>query len=62
MKRFALALALACVLSGATLAGDGHGPGAPEPVNPPTAGELGPGTIHTGFTSIIVLTILDVVY
>ncbi len=60
MKRFALALALACVLSGSTLAGDGHGPGAPEPVTPPTTGE--PGTIHTGFTSIIVLTILDLVY
>ena len=29
MKRFALAIALACVLSGSALAGEVHTPGAP---------------------------------
>lgn len=38
MKRFVLAVALACVLSGSALAGDIHTAGAPEPV---------PGDIHT---------------
>lgn len=32
MKRFALAVALACVLSASVLAGDIHSTGAPEPV------------------------------
>jgi hypothetical protein len=31
MKRFLLAIALACALSGTTLAGDIHSAGAPEP-------------------------------
>ena len=31
MKRFALAIALACVLSGSALAGDIHSTGAPAP-------------------------------
>ena len=38
MKRFALAIALACALSGSAFAGDGHTVGAPDP--PP------PGDIH----------------
>ena len=38
MKRFVLAVALACVLSGSALAGDVHTTGAPEPA---------PGDSHT---------------
>jgi hypothetical protein len=38
MRHFALAIALACALSGSALAGDAHSTGAPEPA---------PGDIHT---------------
>ena len=40
MKRFALAVALACVLSGTALAGDSHTTGAPAPAP-------APGDVHT---------------
>ena len=62
MKRFALAIALACVLSGSALAGEIHSGGdapAPGEIHTPVAtapGEMGNG----GFTAL--LTILDLVY
>jgi len=40
MKRFALAIALACALAGSALAGDIHSVGAPSPVAPPAAGDM----------------------
>jgi hypothetical protein len=46
MKRFALAIALACVLSGSALAGDAHTVGAPAPgetSGPPAPGDMGNG-------------------
>jgi hypothetical protein len=43
MKRFALAIALACVLSGSALAGDSHSTGAPTPGDPPPPGDMGNG-------------------
>jgi hypothetical protein len=43
MKRFALAIALTCVLSGSVLAGDAHTVGAPAPVAPPAPGDMGSG-------------------
>jgi hypothetical protein len=43
MKRFALAIALACVLSGSALAGDIHSVGAPTPSDPPPPGDMGNG-------------------
>ncbi len=39
MKRFVLAIALACALAGSALAGDIHTVGAPSPVAPPAAGD-----------------------
>jgi len=39
MKRFVLAIALACALAGSALAGDIHSVGAPAPVAPPAAGD-----------------------
>jgi hypothetical protein len=66
MKRFALAIALACVLSGSVLAGDAHSVGAPAPA---------PGDVHTtgaperapretqgsGIAATVILTILSLV-
>lgn len=46
MKRFALAIALACVLSGSAFAGDIHSTGAPAPgetSGPPEPGDQGNG-------------------
>jgi hypothetical protein len=49
MKRFALAIMLACVLSDSALAGDVHTTGAPAPVpgDSHTVGAAAPGDIHT---------------
>ena len=43
MKRFVMAIALACVLSGSALAGDIHSVGAPVPSDPPPFGDMGNG-------------------
>ncbi len=46
MKRFALAIALVCVLSGSALAGDVHSTGEPAPgetSGPPAPGDMGNG-------------------
>lgn len=43
MKRFVMAIALACVLSVSALAGDIHTTGAPSPVAPPAPGDMGNG-------------------
>jgi hypothetical protein len=43
MKRFAMAIALACVLSVSALAGDIHSVGAPSPADPPPPGDMGNG-------------------
>lgn len=43
MKRFVMAIALACVLSVSALAGDVHSVGAPSPAAPPAPGDMGNG-------------------
>ena len=43
MKRFVMTIALACVLSVSAFAGDIHTVGAPSPVAPPAAGNMGNG-------------------
>lgn len=53
MKRFVLAIALACALSGAAFAGDIHTAGAPEPVPGDTQGP--------SIAATIILTILSIV-
>ncbi len=77
MKRFALAIALACVLSGSALAGDIATPGAPAPSNPPPPGEMGNGgslapgdmgsggvvgDMGNGGAATVLLTLLDLVF
>jgi opacity protein-like surface antigen len=52
MKRFALAIALACVLSGSALAGDVHSTGAPAPA---------PGSTQSPNIATAILTILSLV-
>jgi opacity protein-like surface antigen len=52
MKRFALAIALACVLSGSALAGDVHTTGAPEPA---------PTTQSSSVAATVILTILSLI-
>ena len=54
MKRFALAIALACVLSGSALAGDVHSVGAPAPAPAPT-------TQSSSVAVTVILTILSLV-
>ena len=54
MKRFVMALALACVLSGTALAGDIPSTGAPAPGDIPSTGA--PSPIVT-----VILTILSIV-
>jgi len=53
MKRFALAVALACVLSGSALAGDAHSVGTPAPAPGNTQGP--------SITTTVILTILSLV-
>jgi hypothetical protein len=43
MKRFAMAIALACVLSVSAFAGEVHSVGAPSPVASPVPGDMGNG-------------------
>lgn len=75
MKRFALAIALACVLSGSVLAGDVHSPAAPAPGDPPATGDMGNGIDdgnqgnggivddgNQGSGTLALLTILDLVF
>lgn len=52
MKRFALAVALACVLSGTTLAGDAHSVGAPE---------AAPSTPSSSVVVTVILTLISLV-
>ena len=47
MKRFALAIALACALSSSVLAGDVHSTGAPTPGEVPSTGSQAPGDMPT---------------
>ena len=66
MKRFALAIALACVLSGSVLAGDSHTAGAPAPapgdIYTTGAPERAPGETHgSGIAATVILTILSLV-
>lgn len=53
MRRFLLAITLACVLSGSALAGDIHTVGAPAPAPGDTQGP--------SITAIVILTILSLV-
>lgn len=71
MKRFALAIALACVISGTALAGEVHTTGAPAPGEIPTSGSPAPGDIPCGTPApgdipsgglSVVLTILDLMF
>jgi hypothetical protein len=68
MKRFALAIALACVLSGSALAGDVHSTGAPEPGDMGNGGNQGSGGRDDGnqgsgnFASLLNDIILDLVF
>jgi hypothetical protein len=45
MKRFVLAIALACALSSITMAGEIHSTGAPAPGEIPTSGVSSPGDV-----------------
>lgn len=70
MKRFVLAVALACVLSSSALAGDIHTTGAPAPPPPgevpstgapgeiPTTGSPSPGDMG----NVLALMILDLLF
>lgn len=77
MKRFALAIALACVLSGSAFAGDIHSTGVPSPgetSGPPAPGDMGNGGNqgsggrddgnqgNGGFASSLLNEILDLVF
>jgi len=55
MKRFALAVALVCVLSGSVLAGDAHTVGAPDPASP------APTSQSSSVIATVILTILSIV-
>lgn len=61
MKRFVLAIALACALSASTLAGEMHTTGAPAPVpgDAHTVGAAAPGEMPI---SGLVMTILDLLF
>jgi hypothetical protein len=66
MKRFALAVALACALSGSAWAGDIHTAGAPAPapgdIHSTGAPEPAPGeTQGSGIAATVILTILSLV-
>ena len=71
MKRLALAIALACVLSGSALAGDTHSTDAPAPGEVHTPGAAPPGDMGNGIddgemgnglATQALLTILDLVF
>ena len=72
MRRLALAMALACILSGAIHGGEIHSTGAVASPTPsavtatgetPTDGETAPGEIETTGTTVltIILTIISIV-
>jgi hypothetical protein len=61
MKRFAMAVFLAGVLSGSVLAGDSHTGGAPAPGDVPSTGSTAPGEIQ-GVGLSTLLTILDLAF
>ena len=65
MKRFALAIALACVLSGTALAGEIHSTGAPAPAPgdiPSTGAPATSGATHgPGIATAVILAILSLV-
>ena len=65
MKRFALAVALACVLSGTALAGDAHTTGAPAPApgdsHTTGAPSPAPGSQSSSIVAAVILTILSIV-
>ena len=65
MKRFALAVALACVLSGTALAGDSSTAGAPAPapgdVHSTGAPSPAPGSQSSSIVANVILTILSIV-
>lgn len=64
MKRFVMALALACVISGTALAGDVPSTGAPAPGDVPSTGAPSPARAgyipSTGAASPIVTVILTI--
>ena len=60
MKRFVLAIALACALSGSALAGDSHTAGAPDPGDSHTPGAPAPAGSSSVATAVI-LAILSLV-
>ncbi|HEY6230937.1 MAG TPA: hypothetical protein VIW64_06730 [Pyrinomonadaceae bacterium] len=72
MNRFALAIALSCVLTVTALAGEIHSTGAPEPGEIHTTGSSDPGDIPStnnaspgdipGVDLSIVLTITDLLF
>ena len=64
MKRFALAIALACALSGSALAGDIATPGAPSPgeILTPRGETQGPGIVgSTQGPSLLETVILTII-
>jgi hypothetical protein len=61
MKRFLIALALTCVLSGSVLAGDVDTAGAPAPAPGETQGGNAPGDMGNGGTAVL-LAIFDLVF
>ena len=65
MKRFALAVALACVLSGSALAGDAQCPGDPAPgetSGPPAPGDMGNGGRTVGDMGNGARTALSIIF
>ncbi len=56
MERFALAIALACVLSGIALAGEIHTTGAPAPAPAPA-----PTTQSSSVLTTVILTVISLV-
>jgi hypothetical protein len=59
MKRFAMAIALLCVLVGTSFAGDIPGVPAPPPPAAETEGDMGGGGFAEAITDQIVLAIFD---
>ena len=61
MKRFALAVALACVLSASAVAGDSSTAGEPAPGEIPSTGAPAPATESSDVLTTVILAILSVV-
>jgi hypothetical protein len=60
MKRFVIAIALACAISGSALAGDIHTVGAPEPA-PVTAAAPDPGDVQAPAANVVTTIILTLI-